>query len=76
MLSQSYQNMHLLSYSLLHMSFLSSIPILEPVWAIGTGVVATPQQAQDTHADIRKWLAKNISPKVAAETRIIYGGSG
>jgi len=47
----------------------------EPVWAIGTGVTATPQQAQDTHADIRKWLSKNISPAVAAETRIIYGGS-
>ena len=47
----------------------------EPVWAIGTGVTASPKQAQDTHADIRKWLAQNISPAVAAETRIIYGGS-
>lgn len=47
----------------------------EPVWAIGTGVVATPEQAQDTHADIRAWLAKNISQTVADETRIIYGGS-
>jgi len=47
----------------------------EPVWAIGTGVVATPEQAQDTHAEIRSWLAKNISPEVADETRIIYGGS-
>lgn len=47
----------------------------EPVWAIGTGVTASPKQAQETHADIRKWLAKNISAKVAAETRIIYGGS-
>ena len=33
----------------------------EPVWAIGTGVVATPQQAQDTHAEIRDWLTKHIS---------------
>ncbi|KAM0752476.1 Triosephosphate isomerase [Meredithblackwellia eburnea MCA 4105] len=47
----------------------------EPVWAIGTGKVATPQQAQDTHADIRKYLASAISPAVAEATRIIYGGS-
>jgi triosephosphate isomerase len=47
----------------------------EPVWAIGTGVVATPEQAQDTHAEIREWLKKNISAEVADETRIIYGGS-
>jgi triosephosphate isomerase len=47
----------------------------EPVWAIGTGVVATPQQAQDTHKEIREWLASHVSPDVAAETRIIYGGS-
>ncbi|KAI9203964.1 Triosephosphate isomerase [Polychytrium aggregatum] len=47
----------------------------EPVWAIGTGKVATPEQAQDTHADIRKWLAENVSADVAANTRILYGGS-
>jgi triosephosphate isomerase len=47
----------------------------EPVWAIGTGVTATPKQAQDTHSEIRKWLSKNISATVAGETRIIYGGS-
>eukprot|EP00429_Kryptoperidinium_foliaceum_P085992 CAMPEP_0176189094 /NCGR_PEP_ID=MMETSP0121_2-20121125/3254_1 /TAXON_ID=160619 /ORGANISM="Kryptoperidinium foliaceum, Strain CCMP 1326" /LENGTH=257 /DNA_ID=CAMNT_0017527691 /DNA_START=32 /DNA_END=805 /DNA_ORIENTATION=+ len=47
----------------------------EPVWAIGTGVTATPQQAQDTHKEIREWLHNNVSPTVAAETRIIYGGS-
>lgn len=47
----------------------------EPVWAIGTGVTASPKQAQDTHADIRAWLSKNVSAKVAAETRILYGGS-
>jgi triosephosphate isomerase len=47
----------------------------EPVWAIGTGVTATPAQAQETHAEIRAWLKKNVSPEVAAETRIIYGGS-
>ncbi|KAJ3311630.1 hypothetical protein HDV04_003894 [Boothiomyces sp. JEL0838] len=47
----------------------------EPVWAIGTGKVATPQQAQEVHSEIRKWLAGNVSQKVADETRIQYGGS-
>lgn len=47
----------------------------EPVWAIGTGVTATPTQAQETHLEIRNWLRNNISPTVAQETRIIYGGS-
>jgi len=47
----------------------------EPVWAIGTGVVASPEQAQEVHAAIRKWLAEKCSSDVAATTRIIYGGS-
>jgi len=47
----------------------------EPVWAIGTGVTASPEQAQETHAQIRDWLAKNISSSVADSTRILYGGS-
>jgi len=47
----------------------------EPVWAIGTGKVASPQQAQETHEQIREWMSKNISPEVAAATRILYGGS-
>eukprot|EP01041_Mallomonas_annulata_P002452 gene2452-4762_t len=47
----------------------------EPVWAIGTGVTASPEQAQETHAQIREWLSKNISKSVAEQTRIIYGGS-
>jgi len=47
----------------------------EPVWAIGTGVTATPQQAQETHAHIRDWLSTNVAKNVADETRIIYGGS-
>lgn len=47
----------------------------EPVWAIGTGQTATPQQAQEVHALIRRWLAVRISPTVSAETRILYGGS-
>jgi triosephosphate isomerase len=66
----------------------------EPVWAIGTGKVATTevcspgrgwgkervglirlQQAQETHAEIRKWLGEAVSPEVAQKTRILYGGS-
>ena len=46
----------------------------EPVWAIGTGKVATPEQAQEVHAMIRARLA-DLSPDVAARTRILYGGS-
>ncbi|KAJ9193029.1 hypothetical protein DTO166G4_8215 [Paecilomyces variotii] len=47
----------------------------EPIWAIGTGKVATTEQAQEVHAAIRKWLAEKISPEVSENTRIIYGGS-
>jgi hypothetical protein len=47
----------------------------EPVWAIGTGKVASPEQAQEVHASVRAWLAKELSPDVAGATRIIYGGS-
>ncbi|CAI7833600.1 unnamed protein product [Closterium sp. NIES-54] len=48
----------------------------EPIWAIGTGKVATPAQAQETHADIRKYIAENVSADVAAAIRIQYGGEG
>lgn len=47
----------------------------EPVWAIGTGKVATPQQAQEVHALIRGLLAGLASPAVADRVRIQYGGS-
>ncbi|XP_034681428.1 triosephosphate isomerase, chloroplastic isoform X2 [Vitis riparia] len=47
----------------------------EPVWAIGTGKVATPLQAQEVHIAVRDWLKKNVSAEVASKTRIIYGGS-
>jgi len=47
----------------------------EPVWAIGTGKVASIEQAQEAHVAIRGWLNKNASAEVAAATRIIYGGS-
>ncbi len=47
----------------------------EPVWAIGTGKTATPQQAQEVHGQLRKWLADNVNQSVADSTRILYGGS-
>jgi triosephosphate isomerase len=46
----------------------------EPVWAIGTGKVATTEQAQEVHAAIRGRL-KAISPELASETAVLYGGS-
>ncbi|XP_040292299.1 triosephosphate isomerase [Bufo gargarizans] len=47
----------------------------EPVWAIGTGKTATPQQAQEVHLKLRDWLKSNVSEQVAQSVRIIYGGS-
>ena len=47
----------------------------EPIWAIGTGLTATPEQAQETHADIRKYLGEIAGAEVAENTRILYGGS-
>lgn len=47
----------------------------EPVWAIGTGLTATPQQAQDIHAYIRSWLAEMYDQETADSVRIQYGGS-
>ena len=47
----------------------------EPVWAIGTGKVATPEQAQEVHQIIRQWVSSNVSADVAAKLRILYGGS-
>lgn len=58
-----------------HISDWSKVVIAyEPIWAIGTGKVATTEQAQEVHKAIRDWL-KNVSDKVADETRILYGGS-
>jgi len=47
----------------------------EPVWAIGTGVTASPEQAQDAHAFVRSLLREQFNEAVAAATRIQYGGS-
>jgi len=47
----------------------------EPVWAIGTGKVATPEQAEEVHADLRSLLETRYTSAVADEVRIQYGGS-
>jgi len=47
----------------------------EPVWAIGTGLTATPQQAQEVHDFIRKLIGQMYNERLAQEIRILYGGS-
>mmetsp|Transcript_25623 Transcript_25623/g.28641 ORF Transcript_25623/g.28641 Transcript_25623/m.28641 type:complete len:312 (-) Transcript_25623:40-975(-) len=47
----------------------------EPVWAIGTGVTASPAEAQETHAAIRHWIASHVDQHTADAIRIQYGGS-
>ena len=47
----------------------------EPVWAIGTGKTATPEQAQEVHADLRKLLEEHYNTGLAESVRILYGGS-
>jgi triosephosphate isomerase len=54
--------------------FAGAVIAYEPRWAIGTGMTATPQQAQELHAFIRGHLAQQDA-KIAAEVRILYGGS-
>jgi triosephosphate isomerase (TIM) len=47
----------------------------EPVWAIGTGRTASPEQAQQVHRFIRHWLSQNLPSYVAQQAQILYGGS-
>jgi triosephosphate isomerase len=53
----------------------SLVVAYEPVWAIGTGKNATPQQAQDVHRFIRGWIAAKFGKELADRLRIQYGGS-
>jgi len=55
-------------------SFAQAVVAYEPVWAIGTGRTATPEQAQETHEFIRQRLGREDA-KIAAGLRILYGGS-
>ena len=53
----------------------SMILAYEPIWAIGTGKTASPEQAEEVHAFIRGWLRKQVEEEAAEEIRILYGGS-
>jgi triosephosphate isomerase len=53
----------------------STILAYEPVWAIGTGRTASPDQAQEVHGFIRKWMKDNFDQDTADAVRILYGGS-
>ncbi|MBL1408346.1 triose-phosphate isomerase [Sphingobacterium faecale] len=55
--------------------FASVVLAYEPVWAIGTGLTASPEQAQEVHAFIRETIAQQYGAEVADATTILYGGS-
>jgi triosephosphate isomerase len=55
-------------------AFASAVVAYEPVWAIGTGMTASPEQAEDVHKHIRARLAK-MDAGIAGELQILYGGS-
>jgi triosephosphate isomerase len=56
-------------------AFKNIVLAYEPVWAIGTGETASPEQAQDMHAFIRKTLADKYGNDIASSISILYGGS-
>ena len=62
-------------FSLSAEDFSKIILAYEPVWAIGTGKTATPEQAQEIHAYIRSLVADKYGKEVAENTSILYGGS-
>jgi triosephosphate isomerase len=67
-----------LEQGLLHLNeeqFKNIILAYEPVWAIGTGETASPEQAQDIHAYVRKLIASTYNDTVAENVSILYGGS-
>lgn len=67
-----------LAASLFHLSKTDMKNIViayEPIWAIGTGVTASKEQAQEMHFEIRKHLSKGFDDEVATTTSILYGGS-
>jgi triosephosphate isomerase (TIM) len=62
-------------FSLSAEEFQKIIIAYEPVWAIGTGVVATPMQAQEMHAFIRGLITEKYGSDISGKTQILYGGS-
>jgi triosephosphate isomerase len=83
-LEEREQNIHFdvvkkqLEESLFHLNkdeFSNVVLAYEPVWAIGTGKTATPDQAQEMHAYIRKLIQEKFGAETAEDTSILYGGS-
>ena len=67
-----------LKNSLFHLSaeaFSKVVIAYEPIWAIGTGLTASSEQAQDIHKAIRQLLTEKYGPEIAETTTILYGGS-
>lgn len=67
-----------LKKGLFHLSakdFAKVVIAYEPIWAIGTGMTASPEQAQEIHKKIRTMIAKKYNAKLADNTTILYGGS-
>ncbi len=62
-------------FNLSESEFSNVVIAYEPVWAIGTGVNASPEQAQEMHAFIRKIISENYSTQISENTTILYGGS-
>ena len=74
---QSYVKQQL-EESLFHLSaeaFKQVVIAYEPVWAIGTGLTATAEQAEEMHAAIRSWVSEAYGEEIASQTSILYGGS-
>lgn len=68
--------MSLINLLYIHVPSLSKIVVAyEPVWAIGTGKVATPEQAEEVHAAIYKWADEKLGQDQSDKLRVIYGGS-
>lgn len=69
---------HQINHGLFHLAeqqFKNVVIAYEPVWAIGTGVTASADQAQEMHAFIRTIILKKYGPSAASATSILYGGS-
>ncbi len=67
-----------IEHGLFHLNkeeFSNVVVAYEPVWAIGTGIVATPDQAEEMHSFIRNLIGEKYNAQIADETTILYGGS-
>jgi triosephosphate isomerase len=63
------------AFHLQEADFAKLVIAYEPVWAIGTGLTASPVQAQEIHSYIRKLIAEKYNPSLASNLTILYGGS-